>query len=145
MIAIARARPSDEEAIRDLLRASGLPTEDLAAGSFDRFLAARSEGTVVGAVGFETYGAIAMVRSLAVSPECRKQGVASKLLSAAEQHAASDGADTLFGLTMTAEGFLAKRGYERIERVDAPDEIRRTAEFTGLCPESAVLMRKILD
>lgn len=145
MIAFEGACPSDEKAIRDLLGAAGLPTEDLTAVSFPRFVVARSEGVVAGVVGVEIYGPVAMARSLAVSPAYRKQGIASALLSAAEELAASRGASVIYGLTVTIEAFLAKRGYGRIERADAPDEIRQTAEFARLCPESAALMRKILD
>jgi len=145
VIVIERVRPSDEPAIRSLLVEVELPTEDLTSGSFDRFIVARSEGAVVGVIGFEIYGTTAMARSLAVSPSFRKQGIASALLIEVERLAASNGARTMHGLTMTIEAFLSVRGYERVERGDAPDEIQRTSEFTVLCPESAVLMRKRLN
>ncbi|MBU0595301.1 GNAT family N-acetyltransferase [Candidatus Bipolaricaulota bacterium] len=145
MIAFDSACPSDEAAIRELLRASDLPTDDLPPGFFDRFAVARFEGRVVGVAGFEMEEAIAMARSLAVSPAFRKEGIASSLLTAIEERAASRGGSVIYGLTLTAEVFLTTRGYERIERSDAPDEIARTFEFTELCPESAVLMRKVLN
>ena len=62
-----------------------LPTEDLTSSSFERFVVARSEGAVVGVIGFEIHGALAVARSLAVSSSFRKQGIASALLIEAER------------------------------------------------------------
>ena len=109
MIAIELACRSDESAIRSLLVEVELPTEDLTSGSFDRFIVARSAGAVVGVIGFEIYGTTAMARSLAVSPSFRKQGIASALLIEVERLAASDGACTMYGLTMTVEAFLSHK------------------------------------
>ena len=145
MIAIGAAKPSDEAAIRELLRTADLPTEDLGSDSFDRFIVARSDRIVVGAAGFEVCETLALARSLAVLPFYRNQGIASTLLDEVERMAASEGASTMYGLTMTIEAFLDKRGYERLVRAEATDEIRRTTEFTRLFPESAVLMRKPLN
>jgi N-acetylglutamate synthase-like GNAT family acetyltransferase len=50
----------------------------------------------------------------------------------------------MYLLTMTAEGFFARRGYLRIARGSAVPEIQATSEFTLLCPDSSVLMVKAL-
>jgi len=50
----------------------------------------------------------------------------------------------LYLLTTTAERFFATRGYAGIERERVPDTVRASAEFSALCPASAVVMRKAL-
>ncbi len=70
--------------------------------------------------------------------------VASHLAERAEECAASLKIEALYLLTITAEGFFAKRGYHRVERDSAPSSVRETAEFKNLCPASAVCMVKYL-
>jgi amino-acid N-acetyltransferase len=62
----------------------------------------------------------------------------------AEDYAASIKIEKVFLLTMTAEGFFLKRGYQKIERISAPPEIQGTTEFQGLCPVSSVCLVKKL-
>ncbi|WP_228434553.1 hypothetical protein [Natrarchaeobaculum aegyptiacum] len=50
--------------------------------------------------------------------------------------------DALYLLTTTAVDFFAARGYDEIDRADAPDAIRNTTEFADLCPSSATCMRR---
>lgn len=141
---IESATRSERKAIERLLIESGLPTEDLVGPWHEWFLVAREAGAVVGAVGIEAHGTVALVRSLAVAPAHRHRGVASALLVEAEERARAAGVGSIHGLTVTAEAFLTKRGYERSDRASAPEAIRNSAEFLGLCPETAVYVRKQL-
>ena len=50
----------------------------------------------------------------------------------------------LWLLTIDADAWFARLGYEAQQRELAPAEIRETDEFSKLCPGDAVLMRKIL-
>jgi len=45
---------------------------------------------------------------------------------------------------MTIEGMLIRHGFLPIYRTDAPDAVRQSAEFQGLFPASAVLLRRRL-
>jgi hypothetical protein len=45
-------------------------------------------------------------------------------------------------LTTSAADFFAHLGYKRVDRGEAPENIRATSEFSQLCPVSSVLMLK---
>ena len=44
-------------------------------------------------------------------------------------------------LTTTAEGYFARHGFGAIDRATVPPAIRSSAEFSTLCPTTAVVMR----
>lgn len=90
------------------------------------------------------YGKYALLRSLAVAPDHRGSGIATALVTHAEQHAQSQGVTSVFLLTTTAEEFFRRRGYVATERSHAPDAIRATREFADLCPASSALLVKAL-
>ncbi len=140
--AVDRAEPPDRETIVRLLVASDLPTEDLDGEWHESYLVVRDDEAVAGIVGLEMLGRIGLIRSLATSPTHRRRGVASALLTAAETRAADRGLEMVFALTVTAEAFLSKRGFEAVDRTTVPEGIRTTAEFRELCPETAVCLRK---
>ena len=81
------------------------------------------------------------LRSLAVRPERRGEGIASDLVSSLLSRAHELGLRELYLLTESAADFFAARGFEAIARDAAPEEIRQTREFREQCPESATLMR----
>jgi len=131
-------------AVIGLLRACGLPTDDLRAGLAVRWWGLRSGGHLVGVVGLETHGREALLRSLAVRPEAQGTGTGTTLVAHAEAQARRLGLTRLHLLTTTAEAFFARLGYARTERAAAPEAIARTAQFAGLCPSSAAFMSKEL-
>ncbi len=141
-VTVSGVRPADRAAVRDLIGACGLHTEDLTDGMLRDFLVARKGGDLVGVVGLEVCGKEALLRSLAVEEAHRGQGLGRKLAASVERVARSRGAETLYLLTLTAEGLFAKRGYEKVERESTPEKIRLTEEFSRLCPATAVCMRK---
>jgi amino-acid N-acetyltransferase len=96
-------------------------------------------------VGVEGCGRFGLLRSLAVDPGWRRRGLASHLAEKAEEYAASIKIEALYLLTMTAERFLARRGYQRVARPSVPAPIQGTAEFKKLCPVTAVCMVKYLN
>lgn len=143
-IRVAAASAADHEAVRGLLREAELPVEDLSPGAMSRFLAAREDGAVVGAVGVEPAGSAGLLRSLVVTPRLRGRGLGRALAGAAEARGRARGLDALYLLTTTAERFFARLGYRRVERADVPGAVRETEEFRRLCPDTAVCMRKTL-
>jgi amino-acid N-acetyltransferase len=141
---IQPARHGDLAAIRALLEAERLPASDLNEQALDRFLIWRNGSAVNGMVGLELYGDVALLRSLVVAGPARGSGAGAALTQAAERLAATLGAKHVYLLTTTADRFFAARGYTKIDRGDAPESIRGTTQFSGLCPSSAVLMMKQL-
>jgi N-acetylglutamate synthase-like GNAT family acetyltransferase/quercetin dioxygenase-like cupin family protein len=136
--------PGDEPALKALLESVGLPTEDVRHGEQDCILALHA-GRVVGSVGLEKHERAVLLRSFAVVPELRGQGLGSKLYERIVAHAVLRGAESAFVLTTTAERFCAVRGFERLDRASVPGWLRETAEFRSLCPSTAVCMRRRLD
>jgi amino-acid N-acetyltransferase len=143
-MAIEAPLPKDETWIRQLLILCELPQEDITPEHLRHFLVLKEKGQVIGLVGVEALGQFSLLRSLAVDPEYRCRGFASQLIEKAEEYAASLKIEALYLLTITAEGFFAKRGYQRVERNSAPSPVRGTTEFKNLCPASAVCMVKYL-
>lgn len=143
-MAIESASPMDEPWIRQLLKSCGLPQEDLHRDHFKHFLVYKEKGLILGVVGLEIHGRIALLRSLAVDGRHRHRGIASQLLGEIEDYGRSQDIEKFYLLTTSAAEFFAKRGYQKIDRKLAPPEIKATREFQDLCPESSVCLTKDL-
>jgi amino-acid N-acetyltransferase len=140
--AIVAARRSDLPRIRGLLDNASLPSVDITEESLEHFLVYREHLGVAGVVGIERYGQAALLRSLAVTGDRKGCGIGKNLVAAAEDLAARLQVRSIYLLTTTAADFFEYRGYRRIERDEAPPDIRSTQEFSSLCPSTAVLMVK---
>ena len=140
---IEPAAASDLPAIRRLLEEAALPSSDLADDTSVRFWVAR-QGDVIGAVGLESFGATALLRSLVVAPKARGSGLGSQLVQALENTATACGTRQLVLLTQTAEAFFAQHGYVVVDRAKVPNELRESTEFKALCPASATCMSRSL-
>lgn len=147
--AVIRPATSDDRvAIERLLVDAALPTDGIAellAGHPDDFFVAEvNDGArqIVGAGGLETCCDDALLRSVVVQPEWRSRGVGNELVRRIVYHAESRGLRALYLLTLTAEHYFPKFGFERIERGSVPREIAETVEFTSACPDTAVVMKK---
>ena len=139
------AASNDENKIKQLLKNNNLLHQDITPSHLDNFLLLWDASKLVGGVGLEIKDTCALLRSLAIDESYRKKGFASQLMGKIEQHAKSRKVDTLYLLTITAEGFFANRGYEKIERKAAPPLVQETEEFKSLCPDTAVCMVKYLN
>lgn len=130
--------------IKALLTACDLPASDIPPDSQVRFFGIRQDGALVAVVGLELYPPFGLLRSLAVAPFWRGQGLARKLVAHAESFAAARSVESLFLLTTSAQTFFLKLGYAPATRKDAPAAIRATSQFSALCPASAALLSKTL-
>lgn len=137
-------RNPPEREVKTLLTAAGLPIDDITPEHLEHFTAVRTGECLEGVVGIELHDSVALLRSLAVVSPNRGSGLGGRLLAAAEQYAEEKGVHSIFLLTTTAESFFSKQGYSALSREAAPDAIRNTSEFAGICPASAVLMVKDL-
>lgn len=145
--AIRPAASGDWPTIVALVSASGLPTSDLAPTHVGRFLVARAapeasgeiasgeiaSGEIVGCAAVEPYGDHGLLRSVAVAPEARGQGLGGALVDAAVARAADLGIARLVLLTDTAEAFFRARGWTSVEREALPLAVRQSSEFSGSC------------
>ena len=143
-LAIRVARAADLAAATSLLREAGLPVEDFSEDLVGNFLVASTGPSVVGCIGLEPLSNVGLLRSLAVHPDFRDGGVGRMLVRELEAHASRLGINELWLLTIDADGFFSRLGYRVQERDKAPAAIRRTAEFSLLCPDDAILMKKTI-
>jgi len=141
-IQIRRATGNDLPGAKSLLADAGLPVGDLQA-EYVAYVAAADEN-VVGVIGCEARGRIGLLRSLVIADSARTHGLGRKLVAALEASVREQGMDELWLLTIDADAYFARLGYEVRSRESAPDAIRGTAEFTELCPGDSVLMFKLL-
>ena len=137
------ATAADRNAVIELLQAAGLPSSDVPT-TLDGFLLARDEEVLLGTVGLEVFGSVALLRSLAVVPAWRQQGLGQQLTRAILQHATDLSVRSVYLITTTAESFFHQAGFESLPRSETPTSIQQTAQFTGVCPASAIVMVKRL-
>ena len=133
---------SELKEIMSLLTECGLPVTDILHSEPPLFFCVRAESGLVAVVGLELFGAVALLRSLAVAPAHRGLGLARQLVAYAESFAVSRGVDSLFLLTTTASDFFGKLGFVPASRSTAPPAIQATSQFSGLCPASSEFLRK---
>jgi amino-acid N-acetyltransferase len=133
-----------EVRVSDLLAECELPTSDLSPRHFEHFFACGPLEAPAGVVGLELYDTVALLRSLAVSAKSRGNGYGKELVAQAERYAQSQGVREIYLLTTTAEEFFERLGYKRTNRESAPSAIRRTEEFSALCPSTSAFMVKTL-
>jgi amino-acid N-acetyltransferase len=143
-VTVVVASRAEFEAVSRLLSDNHLPVADLEA-HLDAFMLAKRAGMIVGTVGLETYGELALVRSLCVAEPHRSKGVGASLLSAVATRAATQGVRELYLLTTGAAPYFAQQGFAPVSREHAPHEIRNTVQFRSLCPSTAVCMRKAIE
>jgi amino-acid N-acetyltransferase len=139
-------RPADADSldyVERLLSRNDLPTDDVRANP-DCFWVAFDGDERVGVGGIEPFPPDGLLRSVVVEESRRGTGAGRALCERLEARASADGIDTLYLLTTTAADFFGARGYEEIDRADAPASIRETSQFATLCPSTAVCMRKRL-
>ena len=138
-ISLRQAGASDWPAVEALLQANKLPTEG-AQAHLATDLLATSNGEVVGCAGAEVYGAVALVRSVAIAPGLQKQGIGRLLVERLLHEARSRDIAALYLLTVTAPEYFAQYGFKRMKIEDAPQALKASAEFQGACPACAALM-----
>ncbi len=147
-IIVRDARQNDWQDVRTLLDEAGLPVADLGPEHLVDFLVAERSGTsqseTLGIIGLQRFNQVGLLRSLVVSEADRKSGLGRRLVSAVEANACCAGVNDLWLLTIDAERYFEGLGYKMMSRESAPDSIRNTEEFSGLCPDGAYLMRKVL-
>jgi amino-acid N-acetyltransferase len=134
----------DEPALRSLLAASSLPVDDVATDA-QEYVLAFSGSALVGSVGLERCGEYALLRSFAVVPSLRRQGLGTLLFERVVARALLRGLKTAYVLTTTAERYCLAHGFDRIERDQVPAAVASTQQFRSLCPKTAACFCRRLD
>ncbi len=140
----AAAEPRDLPLIAEALAAEGLPVADLP-GATLFFVFRESGGGIIGFAGLECFGDAGLLRSLVVFPPARAQAHGSAIVAWIVEEARRRGIGTLYLLTTSAAGFFAKLGFRQLERSAVPASVAASAEFTRLCPASAVCLMRPLS
>jgi amino-acid N-acetyltransferase len=143
-IQLQRATEKHLHAIQKMLQENDLPTGDIPDIITELFLACR--GTkIIGIGGVERHGDVGLLRSIAIESSLRGKGYGTALCETLIAQAKDNGISNLFLLTMTAEAFFSRLGFEKIQRIEAPQEMQDTTEFKTLCPVSSVCMKIKLE
>ena len=137
------ASAEDLIAIRALLERSGLPTSDLESAR-PEFAVIHQDGQLVAAGALQRFGTSALLRSVVVAQDRRRDGLGHSVVTELERVAHATGVTRLILLTETAAEFFARLGFRAIERSSAPEDMQASEEFRSLCPSSAVCMAKNL-
>ncbi len=131
--------PGDFSAVKKLLAANKLPVEGVPP-SLLNFLVAADGRKIVGAIGLEVFGKVALLRSAVVDESARGAETGAKLVDAILSKSRVIGVSDVYLLTTTAERYFPRFGFAAVPRGTAPTELLASAEFGGACPESATLM-----
>lgn len=136
---VERAHPEDLPGIKRLLKICALSTAGLDEG-FDNFWIVRHGDEIVGSVGLERYGESGMLRSFAVSPSFRNQGLGRKLLETLLDFARGKGLARIILLTKSASGYFARYGFYPVDRQDVDRNVLESSLFLAVyCPGDTIM------
>jgi len=140
---IRKARKSDLPAVERLLSASKLPLDGVRE-HFGEFIVAEDDNGIEGVVGIEKYETVGLLRSAAVAPEHRGNGIGRQLVQQLLVRAEESGVDELYLLTTTAQEYFPRFGFAPTTRAAVPESLQSSAEFQGACPDTAIVMKRRL-
>jgi amino-acid N-acetyltransferase len=138
------AAQSDVAAVQQLLSDCGLPNRDIRE-HLEHFIVAKDGHQLIGVIGLQLLGRIALLRSLAVASPYRDQAVGKTLYARLAAYARLRGVAKLYLLTLTAREFFLQLGFEDVDRAAVPEEVGTTAEFRDLCPGTAACLAKQIE
>jgi len=140
---IDNATPEEKELLVSLLNKADLLTEDLPEG-LSNFLLAKEGDELVGVAGLELFGSVGLLRSVAVSPAHQGQGIAGQMVEHLLANADKQKLQAVYLITTTADRYFDRYGFTAVDRQQVPEAIQQTRQFSGLCPSSAVVMKRNL-
>lgn len=126
--------------ILELLRKVHLPVQDISDAI--QFFYYEEDERIIACAGLETHGSCGLLRSVAVAPERKNKGLGKMMVTTIIDYAKQKKIKDLFLLTTTAPLFFEKLGFTCVERTNVPEAIKHSTEFSSICPNSAIVMRK---
>lgn len=130
----------ERKAVISVLQEKNLPVSDIDGEKI--LYALMLGGKIIGTAGLEVFEDCALLRSVSIVNEEQGKGLGKMINRQVENYAKEAGINCLYLLTTTAKDFFEKQGYSVIKREDTPKAVKQTAEFTSLCPSTAVVMKK---
>lgn len=137
---IVPCRREHVDAVLELLHDAGLPGEGVL-DNLRAFWVAQAGAEVVGAVGLESYGRAAVLRSLVVREDRRRSGLGAALVRRVIREARGRGVREVLLRTETAAEFFHRHGFEPMAPEEVPGEVRESAGFHAAEPGRARCMR----
>ena len=126
--------------VRTLLKRSKLPYQDINLENALFVTYCDKGGNIIGSGGLEFYSPYALLRSVAVDESERGKAFGKEIVNDLVERAKNRSVKEIYLLTETAHGFFLKRGFADVAREDVPVELKRSTEFTSVCPVSAACM-----
>ncbi len=139
-VTLTKAKPGDLSAILQLLRSDNLPVEGVPENLENFFAAYDHDGGLIGVAGVEFYGDSALLRSVVVSADHRDEGIGQLLVERCVEESKRGGVRRLYLLTETAENFMQRFGFRRIDKDLVDSRLHDSEEFKGACADTAVTM-----
>lgn len=139
MVILQPAQPEHRIDVEALLQGAGLSTAGLES-AYDRGWVALQGRDVVGFLTADQVGEAALIRSLAVAPAWRNQGVAARLLARCKRDWRTQGIRQLWLLTETAEHWFAQHAFQRVARTALPVFWQSHPLVKGVCSATAIVM-----
>jgi HAD superfamily hydrolase (TIGR01457 family) len=137
---------SDVAPLEELLASAGLSTEGVedrlawTVVSPDEIVGGQDPGGLAATACVEKVGELGLLRSVAVRPDLRGDGLGALAVARAARGARRRGLDHLWLFTETAEPFFARLGFRRVDRDALPEEVRRSRQAQSECAATAVAM-----
>lgn len=138
--ALRSAALPDLAACGALLQRCSLPLVGLGRDFPGHFVVATDDAQIVGCAGVEDHTGVGLLRSVAVAPSQRGQGLGARLVADRLAYARARGLTAVWLLTTDASDYFTRLGFVAAPRDAAPPEIRRSSLFVECCPASAICM-----
>jgi amino-acid N-acetyltransferase len=127
-----------------LLEQFKLPVEDVQS-QLENFILLKTQDQVIGCAGLEIYSNVALIRSVVIHSDWQGKGLGKRLVEYMINRAHEEGVEQVYLLTETAVNYFEKIGFSSVTREEVDERIKKTREFSVLCPDSAVTMIRHLD
>lgn len=129
--------------IESLLEQCGLPFADCHE-LLEHFIGIFDDQRLLAIGATQPQARTALLRSIAVDPESRGQGLAQRMTRYLLESLRAQKVSEVYLLTETAETFFTRFGFQSIDRNSVPEFIKATRQFPFLCPSGARAMRLVL-
>ncbi|MGB9812283.1 MAG: GNAT family N-acetyltransferase [Thermovenabulum sp.] len=139
MVIFRRAKKEDFDRIKEIVTTCSLCGCGLEKW-FSNFMVIEEDEKVIGTGGLEIYGEYAVLRSVAVLPEFRNQGLGDGLVRSLINLADRLGVKTIYLFTEKAMGFFEKIGFKKTSREEIQEKCPNTDQLSG-CPLNATPMK----
>lgn len=116
--------------LKIILLSEGLPVQTIGSAPISFFSINAENGAPLGWGGIEIYNDAGVLRSVVIKNALRGMGSGKKLVKALISEARDLGLKKLWLLTINAETFFSRLGFQHAIRSEAPKAIQQCEEFT---------------